>query len=203
MRRRRGFGLIELMVVLAILVVILALAAPSFGRWITNLRIRGAAESMLSGIQFARSEATTRNARVRFQITDTLDDSCAITTSGRNWLVDLVIGDAGSDSVAGACGTPASEDSAPHILQVRSATESGSGVAVAADAGADALVLNGIGRLVPAPASTLTIKLTGTDPNDCRDMGGDLTCLHIQISPAGQIRMCNPIFSSGTDPQAC
>lgn len=203
MRTARGVGLLELMIGVAIVGLIVMLSAPTFGKWLTSLRIRSAAESMLSGIQFARSEATTRNSRVRFQITDTLDSSCQLSTTGLNWVVDAVTDEEGADSVLGACDAEPSEVATPHILQLRSASEGGKGITVLADEDATELVFNGLGRLVPAPGSILTIKIMGPDESDCRDAGGELTCLHIQVSPTGQIRMCNPIYTTGTDPQAC
>lgn len=197
---RRGVGLLEIVIGLAIVALMASLAAPTFGRWLTNVRIRGTAESMLSGIQFARSEATTRNSRVRFQITSSLDSSCQLSTSSQYWLVDMVTADPATDSPIGACDSAPSDVNAPHILKVRDASETGGGTAIAAST--DTIIFNGIGRLV-APAGAVTIDLTGQNAADCRHVGGELTCLRIQVSTSGQVRMCNPVFTSGSDPQAC
>lgn len=64
MQRNRGFSLIELMVVIAILGLLLAIGIPSFATWLRNVQIRNAAESLQSGLQFARTEALRRNERV-------------------------------------------------------------------------------------------------------------------------------------------
>lgn len=55
--RHRGFTLVELMVVVAILGLLAALAAPSFLPTIERWRVRSAAESVVHSLYFARSEA--------------------------------------------------------------------------------------------------------------------------------------------------
>ena len=82
----RGFTLIELLITLAIVAIVLALGAPAFGAWIQNTQLRSAAESMLTGIKLARTEATKRNATVRFQM---MDASCALSDTGANWVVSV------------------------------------------------------------------------------------------------------------------
>jgi type IV fimbrial biogenesis protein FimT len=66
--RSRGFTLIELLVVLAIVGISMTLAAPSFSQMIANYRVRGAAESVLNGLSYARTEALRRNSPVRFSL---------------------------------------------------------------------------------------------------------------------------------------
>ncbi len=197
-QRHHGVTLIELMVALAIAGLLIALGAPAFANWLTNMRVRGTAEAMLSGVQLARSEAITRNDRVRFQLTSTLDDSCALSTSGTNWVVDLVT--TAGDSVEGACGTAPSDTIAPHILHKRTHHDGGGSTKVSA--GESSLVFNGLGRVVPTPADTVVITVKTSDDDDCITNGGEIACLQIQISTAGQIRMCNPAFAAGTA-QAC
>jgi len=64
-RRQRGFTLIELMVVVAIAVILLTLAAPSFTGYMNKKRVEGVAAELATDIQFARTEAVARNAPVR------------------------------------------------------------------------------------------------------------------------------------------
>lgn len=67
MRRTRngsGFTLIELMLSIAVLAVLLALAIPAFTGQFQKQRHKGAAERLVSEIQFARSEAVGANDRV-------------------------------------------------------------------------------------------------------------------------------------------
>lgn len=68
-RRAAGLTLIELMVVVAIAVIILGLAAPSFSEYIVTQRLRSIHAQLATDLQFARSEAVARSAfvSVRFQ----------------------------------------------------------------------------------------------------------------------------------------
>ncbi len=58
-RLRRGFTLIELMIVLAVAAVLAALAAPSFVEQLSRRRIEGSATDLSTDLQFARSQAVT------------------------------------------------------------------------------------------------------------------------------------------------
>jgi type IV fimbrial biogenesis protein FimT len=60
----RGFTLVEMMVVIAILGIALAIAAPSFSRIIAEQRLRGVASELHNALLFARSAAITRNESV-------------------------------------------------------------------------------------------------------------------------------------------
>jgi len=203
----RGVTLIELMVALSILAAVLALAAPGYGTWVQNGRIRSSAESMLSGLQFAKSEAVARNARVRFQLTTTLDNNCALSKTGGNWVVNLDP-DATVGAVANNCGAAPSDTVAPRILQSKPAAETSGTTVVTTDEPSASFVFNGLGRLTPVPAGTLKIDFTNTAAgDDCAAAGGPMTCLRIVVSAAGQVRMCNPKITSPDpthpDPQAC
>lgn len=67
LREQAGFTTIELLVVVAILGVLAALAAPSFTLLIERWRVRQAATELESTIQFARTEALRRGGRVGLQ----------------------------------------------------------------------------------------------------------------------------------------
>ena len=90
--------MIELMVGIAIVAVLFAMASPSFGVWIKNSQIRTSAEAIQNGLMLARSEAVRRNTTVRFQLTSTLDNNCALSTSGSNWVVSLSRPDGARDT---------------------------------------------------------------------------------------------------------
>ena len=60
----RGFTLVELMIVVAVVAVVLVLAAPSFRQLIDIQKLRGTTAQLVTDIQFARSEAVSRQEPV-------------------------------------------------------------------------------------------------------------------------------------------
>lgn len=73
---RRGLTLVELMGVAAVAAVIVALAAPSFTRLIEMQRLRGIQAQLVTDLQFARSDAISRNAVMRVAFKNTEQMSC-------------------------------------------------------------------------------------------------------------------------------
>ena len=85
--RQRGFTLVELMVTLAIAIVLLGLGVTSFSTMISTTQSRNVAESILSGLRLARAEAIKRNIPMRFQLVDSLDDTCNYNAAAGLWVV--------------------------------------------------------------------------------------------------------------------
>ncbi len=195
---RRGMTLIELMVGVAIVAILFALSAPSFSTWIQNTHIRTAAEAVQNGLLMARAEAVRRNAPVRFQLTDTLDNSCALSTSGTNWVVS-------QDNPSGACASAIADPSdpapaAPRIIQTRSGAEGSKNALLSATQ--SSLIFNGLGRVTPVPAGNVDFSISNPIGGNCVSQGGLMRCLRINTTPAGLVRMCDPMFPA-TDPQGC
>lgn len=76
LQRRRGFTLIELMVAVAVLAIVVSLAAPSFRRFIETQRVRAVNSQVVTDMQFARSEAASRNTKVRVTFASNSTMSC-------------------------------------------------------------------------------------------------------------------------------
>lgn len=204
-----GFSLIELIIALAVLSVLLALAAPSFKAWISNTKIRTAAEVIQSGLQMARAEAVRRNALISFQLTSSTDDTCALSTTATNWVITY-----GTDDPTGQCNvamlneaypvTDATHNPVPRIIQVRTATEGSNNVLAAADQAV--IAFNGLGRVTPNPATNPVVIDLQNATAGCQTTSNKapplLRCLRVTVTIGGQIRICDPILS-GTDPQAC
>lgn len=62
---QRGFTLIELLVVLVIATVVLGLGVPSFVDYLARKRVEGVFNELQTDLQFARTEAVSRNLPVR------------------------------------------------------------------------------------------------------------------------------------------
>lgn len=65
-----GFTLIELIIVMFILVVMMAVAAPAFSRMHQSSSLRAAARTTLASFRYARSMAVTRQTEVRLIFSD-------------------------------------------------------------------------------------------------------------------------------------
>ncbi|MFJ2987963.1 GspH/FimT family pseudopilin [Collimonas sp. NPDC087041] len=205
---RGGFSLIELLVAMAIFAFLLALAIPAFSGWLQNMQIRNAAESIQNGLQQARTEALRRNTTVRFQLTTSVTNSCAISTGQANWVVNL--GSSTTNDPTGQCGAvmPATVSqwiatNAPFILQTFSASGSPNVVAASNGGAANWLVVFGsLGQVVWPTASSTQWDLSNPTGGACASASGPMTCMRILVSNNGRIRMCNPNLASGT-PQGC
>ena len=189
----RGFTLIELAVVLAVIGVVLALGAPAFSAWIQNTQIRTAGESTLTGIKLARVEALKRNAMVRFQMMTSIDGACVLSTSGANWVVSV-------DDAAHLCNVTDST-ATPLIVRVKASGEGTSNVVYAASQ--SSINFDALGRVTPVPAGDVVIDVTNPAGGDCAAGGGPMRCLEIIVTPGGQARMCDPAVTVATDPRSC
>lgn len=79
-----GFTAIELLMVITIMGVLAALAAPSFTPTIERWRIRQAVEEMTSTIYYARSEAIKRGGNITV-IKNTLSAECPQADTAQEW----------------------------------------------------------------------------------------------------------------------
>lgn len=193
--------LIELLVSVSILAGLLAMALPAFSEWIRNNQIRVAAESLREGLQLARSEAVKRNARVRLQLVDKLDNSCALSSSGPYWIVNV----GASISPAGACATAVSATVSPFVVQASPVTAATSKVSIASSQPVVTFDAAGRQAATTSPATAvgkMTIAVT-SPTGACVQAGGTMRCLNVLVSTAGQIRMCDPAQSGSTDPTRC
>lgn len=80
-----GFTAIELMVVVSIVAILAALAAPSFTPLIENWRVREATEQLQSTLYFARSEAIKRGGQVIIQKIPNNTNGCSSAAETNDW----------------------------------------------------------------------------------------------------------------------
>jgi len=59
-----GFSLVELIVSIAVLSILISVAIPSFNSSILRVRASSSADTLITSINYARSEAITRNQRI-------------------------------------------------------------------------------------------------------------------------------------------
>jgi len=181
-RYASGVTLVELMIAIAVLAIIVSIGFPSFTLWIQNARIRTATEAVMSGIKLARTEAIRRNTLVRFDLVNSITNSCALSSSGTSWVV-------ARGTPVGACGTTpadpadtsAASGSDPKIIQKWTAAEGAQGATITATGGST-LIFNGIGRT--STGTTIT-KLAITHSSGATG----LRKFDIEVESGGLIRM--------------
>jgi len=87
----RGFTLIELMVVVAVLAVIVGIAAPSFQAFLEGQRVKALAYDLTTDLLLARNEALKRNVNVNVTPTDAdnWNNGWTTTATGANPTVSV------------------------------------------------------------------------------------------------------------------
>lgn len=73
--RQNGLTIIELMVVIAIIAILLALAAPAFSDFLLTQRARGAAEGLASALQTTKSQSIKSNQEASLVFTPATTNS--------------------------------------------------------------------------------------------------------------------------------
>ncbi len=193
---QNGMTLIELMVGIVVIGILFALGAPNFRNWIQSSQIRTSAESILNGLQLAKSAAVNRNAPVSFLLTNTLDATCAATLTGTNWIVS-------QNDPTGQCNAAASDTVAPLIIQKGSSVEGSPNATFSANPVAT-VTFDGLGR-VSTGATTITVSNpTGGACAIQGGGGGPMHCMNIVVTTGGRIRMCDTALPAyPADPQGC
>ncbi|HXZ92775.1 MAG TPA: GspH/FimT family pseudopilin [Burkholderiales bacterium] len=201
-RLQQGMTMIEMMVALVIAALILMLALPSFSIFLQNQQIRNGAESILDGLNFARTEAVRLNTPIRFQFVSDLTASCTLSASSMAWVISPA-------DPTGICDQPvgvATPPTIPPIIRKRSASEGTGNVVVTSAGGATTAIFTGLGRLQTAGITQIDITNTS---GACQYTGpsGTMRCLRILVSSGGQARLCDPQVATPVppviDPRAC
>jgi len=66
---KSGFSLMELMIVVAVMGIVSAIAAPNYIDYMANERLKGAARMVMSDLMLARAKAVTQNINVTVAFT--------------------------------------------------------------------------------------------------------------------------------------
>lgn len=115
-----GFTIIELMIVVTIAGILLAVSAPAFQDVISRTVVNSQARTLLSAINYTRSEAIRRNTEVALCASTTGND-CVAGSWSDGWLVFV-------DNNGDADGAAGSVDAGDEILRVYDGPGSGSTV---------------------------------------------------------------------------
>lgn len=62
--KQKGFTLVEVVTVVALIGILAAIAVPSFLNWLPNIRLNAAARNFYSNMQMGKTEAIKRNGNV-------------------------------------------------------------------------------------------------------------------------------------------
>jgi len=189
MRRAvQGFTLVEMLVGLGLTVFFMLMTLPSASAYLTDARIRAAAQTYYSGAQLARAEAVRRNAEVRLLLTD--DPRASQPTASVNGLGWVVLAGGGPQGVDWSTleGTEWVDSKDPQEART-------TGLRVAAN---EAIVqFDGQG----AASVNQIVKFLGPAADTCYPRGP--RCLHVVISLGGQVRLCDPGISNNGDNRKC
>jgi type IV fimbrial biogenesis protein FimT len=88
MQRTQGFSLIELIITIAIMTILITVAIPGFQSTLMRMNASSIADTLIASLNFARSEAISRNERVA--LCASLDGlACDATAADWNagWLI--------------------------------------------------------------------------------------------------------------------
>lgn len=213
--KSRGFSLIELVIVVAVMGVLLASVAPSVKDWVVNTRIRNAATALETGLQLTKQEALKRNQSVTFWLvtassstnSTTIDDACSLTSTGGSWVVSVK-----NPAASGKCKEPKSSDGdyqarlntdpvwvASHA--VGDGVRDVSFVAKASDktTAANCLAFSGLGRVTTSSSCATGIGRidvkSSVDPTSYRSL-----CIEVT---GGAVKLCDPAVTDAGDPRIC
>jgi type IV fimbrial biogenesis protein FimT len=194
MRTSQGMSLIEIMIALVITGLLLGMGIPAFNAFIANTKVRSAAEGLQAGLTMARTEAMRRNQAVEFLLTNdeiNLGTVGTVTaaTNGMHWLVRT------RDPVSGVY----------ELIEARSGYEGsgqGTGASAVQVAATDGVItFRGLGGTQDL-AATARFDISNPQAGAChtRTASSPIRCLRVQVSVAGQIRMCDPSIDPAVSP---
>ena len=91
---RRGFTIVEVLVVIALIAVITGLAVPSFARLSSAAAISSGVSQFMTDMRFARSEAVRRGGGVILCLSDAPESptaGCAATPGSQGWASGWIV----------------------------------------------------------------------------------------------------------------
>jgi len=85
--KNRGFTLVELVLVMAVIGILAAVGIPNFLNWLPNMRVRAAARDIYSNMQHIRSEAVKNNQdrAIVFNTANNTYSLCSLPGADNDW----------------------------------------------------------------------------------------------------------------------
>lgn len=87
----KGYSLVEMMIVIAVMAILMGIAAPAADEWITNMRMTSQANDLLADIMLARSEAGARGVTVTLCPSSDPTATAAICTATNDWASGRIV----------------------------------------------------------------------------------------------------------------
>jgi type IV fimbrial biogenesis protein FimT len=171
--RQRGFNIIEIVITLVILAFIFTIGMPTYSNWLQNSQMRASAESIMAGLQQARSEAVR------------LNDSQGVRLSllaGNEWSVYRV--------------------SDPGTILQRGGGQDLAKNALVTSSGPTDITYTPLGQTTPAVTVNIDVTHVDSNLKCIAD-GGDIRCLRVQVRAGGMVRLCDPSVVTAGDPRIC
>lgn len=185
--RENGISVIEAMITVALIAILVVLAVPAVGDWFANARIRTAGESLLAGLQFARTEAVRRNTIVEFRLGMSSCDPNAGVHAPTAYAICPAGASADADTIDQRSGVEGSADV----------------VAAVTPDGALRVSFDGLGRRTANVDASLPLERIDLDLPEAvlpAERTRDLTLL---IGVGGQIILCDPNVTAVDDVRRC
>lgn len=89
-RCRRGFSLIELLIVIVVLAIMAAMAVPSYLTYMAERRLKGAARQVMSDLMASRMLAVTQNRNVQVTFPTSAAASYTVDATGTAPVIENV-----------------------------------------------------------------------------------------------------------------
>lgn len=181
-----GFTLIELLVTISILAILLSLAVPSFVTFQRNSELTSTANSLVSALNAARSEAMKRNLSAMVMPLDS-----ARTDWKQGWVV-FVDTDQDGLYTASTDQVVFTREALPSYIDVTGTDSAGSAPSY--------IMYNGSGFLRTTAGASATNTTLSIVRNDVSGSEAFAQTRRLKVALTGRIRVCTP--TSGSDP-AC
>ena len=182
----RGFSLVELMVVIAILAMFMLYAVPGMTDYMTSAKIRNSAQALQAGLMKARGEAIRTNRPIEF-----------FTTDASPPLLNSVANDTGSNWVIADRTRPALQGG-PALVESRDARE-GSATQVTQTTNQNTITFNPIGGTDLIANAVFDFA----HPSTTCTAASAVRCMRVVVNPSGRVHLCDPLITGATDPRRC